>query len=117
VSPVEIRDHRAKGLCFKCDEKWNPAHCCCSKVLLLFRDEDNAPDIKHEDHPPGDISSDILNLHALSCQIHNCSLCVTGVYQHHNFSILIDNGSTHNFIKAALEERLGVEPSWFAPML
>ncbi|XP_050917693.1 uncharacterized protein LOC127133410 isoform X1 [Lathyrus oleraceus] len=108
IPPAELRDRRAKGLCFRCDEKWNPSHRCSSKVLILLGDEDEEPDLEPEDHPPDEISGDISSLHALSSQLQNRSLRVTGVYQHHNFPILIDSGSTHNFIKPTLAERLGL---------
>jgi len=108
IPPTEIRDRRSKGLCFKCDEKWSPSHHCQSKVLLLLEAEEEEPIPKPVDHPPDDVSGDISSLHALSSQLQGRSLRVAGMYRQHTFSILIDSGSTHNFIKQALVERLGL---------
>jgi hypothetical protein len=108
VSPAEIRDRRAKGLCFKCDEKWGPSHRCRGKVLLLLGvdDDELPPELEH--HTTDDISGDISSLHALSSQLQGRSLQVSGIYKNHSFQILIDSGSTHNFIKPSLVERLGL---------
>ncbi|XP_058757443.1 uncharacterized protein LOC131652267 [Vicia villosa] len=57
IHPTELRDCRAKGLCFRCDEKWNPSHCCSRKVLILLGDEYEEPDLEPEDHPPDEISA------------------------------------------------------------
>ncbi|RVW31649.1 hypothetical protein CK203_092754 [Vitis vinifera] len=38
----ELRARREKGLCFKCDEKFSPGHCCKKelRVLLVHEDEE-----------------------------------------------------------------------------
>ncbi|PNY01861.1 retrotransposon-related protein, partial [Trifolium pratense] len=103
---AEMRDRRSKGLCFNCDEKWGPSHRCRSKVLLLMGAEDDDDDV--EDHNPDEISGDISSLHALSSHLQGRSLRVSGMYNQHIFQILVDSGSTHNFIKPSLVERLGL---------
>ncbi|MCI10416.1 hypothetical protein A2U01_0031509 [Trifolium medium] len=108
LPPAEIRDRRAKGLCFKCDEKWGPTHRCRSKVLLLVGADDDDIPPESEDLNSDDISGDISSLHALSSQFCGRSLRVSGMYNRHSFQILIDSGSTHNFIKPSLAERLGL---------
>ncbi|XP_045809999.1 uncharacterized protein LOC123904368 [Trifolium pratense] len=105
LPPAEHRDRRTKGLCFKCDEKWNPSHRCRNKVLLLLGcEEEDELDEANSD----DVSGDISSLHALSSQLQGRSLRVSGVYGRHSFQILIDSGSTHNFIKPTLVEKLGL---------
>lgn len=109
LPPAELRDRRAKGLCFRCDDKWGPSHRCKSKVLLLLGVDEDAPEIDTDDSQSEDVSDDISSLHALSSQLLGRSLRVSGVYSAHQFQILIDSGSTHNFINPALVERLGLE--------
>jgi hypothetical protein len=108
LSPAEIRDRRSKGLCFKCDEKWNSSHRCRGKVLLLLGADDDDLDTTIDDPTPEDVAGDISSLHALSSQLQGRSLRVSGAYGHHFFQTLIDSGSTHNFINPTLVERLGL---------
>ncbi|XP_050911420.1 uncharacterized protein LOC127126527 [Lathyrus oleraceus] len=108
LPPAEIRDRRSKGLCFKCDEKWNPSHRCRSKVLLLLGVDDDEHDIDIEEASHEDVSGDISSLNALSSQLQGRSLRVSGAYGNHQFHTLIDSGNTHNFINPALVERLGL---------
>ncbi|MCH94373.1 hypothetical protein A2U01_0015331, partial [Trifolium medium] len=105
---AELRDRRSKGLCFKCDEKWNPSHRCQNKVLILMGEDEDEPPPDSDDPSTDDVSGDISNLHSLSSQLQSRSLRFSGIYNHHNFNILIDSGSTHNFVKPALVERLGL---------
>ena len=50
----------------------------------------------------------VSSIHALASQIQRRSLWILGSYHHNSFPILIDSGSTHNFIKLALLEHLGL---------
>ncbi|KAH9649714.1 hypothetical protein KPL70_026087 [Citrus sinensis] len=83
LTPAELRDKREKGLCYNCD---SPPNHRCRKVIT------------------GDISS----LNALAGQINPRSLSLVGEVGSHSFQVLIDSGSTHNFIKPAVAERLGL---------
>ncbi|PNX81441.1 retrotransposon-related protein [Trifolium pratense] len=108
ISSAEHRDRRSKGLCFKCDEKWNPSHRCRNRVLLLMGEDEDDPPPESDDNTTDDVSGDISSLHSLSSQLQSRSLRVSGLYKQQNFTILIDSGSTHNFVKPALVERLGL---------
>jgi hypothetical protein len=105
---AEIRDRRAKGLCFRCDEKWGPSHRCRSKVLLLLGTDEDTAESDSEELQPEDVAGDISSLHALSSRLLNRSLRVSGMYGEQCFQILIDSGSTHNFINPVLVEKLGL---------
>ena len=48
-TPDEMALHREKGLCYNCDEKWSPTHCCKGRVLLLIA---NTPTPKQIDPNP-----------------------------------------------------------------
>ena len=54
------------------------------------------------------ITGDISSLNALAGQANPRSLRLIGEIDSHTFQVLIDSGSTHNFIKPALAERLGL---------
>jgi len=71
----------------------------------MGEDEDDPPP-ESEDTLTDDVFGDISSLHSLSSQLKSRSLRVSGLYNQHKFTILIDSGSTHNFVKPALVERL-----------
>ncbi|KAH9775893.1 hypothetical protein KPL71_006536 [Citrus sinensis] len=97
LTPAELRDKRENGLCYNCDKKYSANHHCRSKFLLLMGTDDN-------ELPSWDISS----LNALAGQINPRSLRLVGKVGSHSFQVLIDSGSTHNFIKPAVAKRLGL---------
>ena len=108
LPPAEIRDRRSKGLCFRCDDKWSPSHRCRSKVLLLIGADEDTPESDSEEFQLEDVAGDISSLNALSSQLLGRSLRVSGMYDEHHLQILIDSGSTHNFINPMLVEKLGL---------
>lgn len=54
------------------------------------------------------VIEDILSLNALAGQANPCSLCLIGEIGVHRFQVLINSDNTHNFIKPALAECLGL---------
>lgn len=112
LSYAEIKDKRERGLCYNCDDKWSPNHRCKGKYLLLFGDEEDdneilvdqlhVPEERMEEEPLGDISS----LHSLASGGKPRSLKLMGQVGATNFQVLIDSGSTHNFIRPELAEKL-----------
>ncbi|KAH9646382.1 hypothetical protein KPL70_024860 [Citrus sinensis] len=115
LSPQELREKREKGLCYNCDQKWSNSHRCRSKFLLLLGTEDvdeamgppinsEISDVVEETIITGDISS----LNALAGQNTPRSLRLLGEINQQPVQVLIDSGSTHNFIKPAVAEVLGL---------
>ncbi|KAK9189840.1 hypothetical protein WN943_018439 [Citrus x changshan-huyou] len=115
LSPQKLREKREKGLCYNCDQKWSNSHRCRSKFLLLLGtadvDEEMSPpinsnisDVVEETIITGDISS----LNALVGQSIHRSLRLLGEINQQPVQVLIDSGSTHNFIKPAVAEVLGL---------
>ncbi|PWA72590.1 hypothetical protein CTI12_AA104190 [Artemisia annua] len=49
MTESEIQDRKAKGLCFRCDEKYTPGHRCASRTLQVMlvdaSDEADEPDL------------------------------------------------------------------------
>lgn len=44
LSPAQLQERRAQGLCYNCDEKYIPGHKCTTpKFLLLMTEEDEPP--------------------------------------------------------------------------
>ena len=57
-------------------------------------------------HPDEDIPGDISSLNALMGHPYARALRLEGVFGDHRFHVLIDSGSTHNFIKPTIVEQL-----------
>lgn len=112
LSQAKLCDKCEQGLCYNCDEKFGPNHRCRSKFLLLIgcdKDDSALGELEEttQDHDE-EISGDISNLYALSSHQPSYSLRLFGSYGLTQFHVSIDNGSTHNFIKPELVERLGL---------
>ena len=81
--------------------------------MLLIGTDDVDPDFCEEllssDSVEEVVTRDIFSLNALAGQINPRSLCLVGEVSSQSFQVLIDSGSTHNFIKPTLAERLGLQ--------
>ncbi|KAH9666823.1 hypothetical protein KPL70_020805 [Citrus sinensis] len=112
LSSAELCDKREKGLCYNCDKKYSNNHLCRSKFLLLMGTDDEELEPKNNEEPSelvdAGITGDISSLNALAGQANPRSLRLIGEIDSHTFQVLIDSGNTHNFIKPALAERLGL---------
>ena len=114
LSNAEMQEKREKGLCFSCDQKWFRNHKCPSKLLMLIGvDEEDEEGVKPEP-VLGDkgmkivITGDISNLNTLAGHGNPRSLRLWGEVERHPCLILIDSGSTHNFIQPAMAEKLNL---------
>ncbi|KAH9745584.1 hypothetical protein KPL70_004126 [Citrus sinensis] len=112
LTPAELHDKHEKGLCYNCDQKYSANHRCRSKFLLLMGTDDNEPASFEQELPPESveevITGDISSLNALAGQINPRSLRLIGEVGYHSFQVLIDSGSTHNFVKPTVAERMGL---------
>lgn len=96
---------REKELCFNCDEKFIRDHHCSSKLFLLIADDDEVSQEEislddaflvakeHDDQSPAQIS-----FHAISGHVDLETLWLVGFVSDKKVLILVDRGSTHNFI-------------------
>ncbi|GJT60682.1 ty3-gypsy retrotransposon protein [Tanacetum coccineum] len=107
ISAAERQERLSKGLCFNCDNRWVRGHKCSSKFLLLMADEDveeeQPPETEHEEALE---SGDISILNSLVGHGSPRSLQLWGTLGTGPVHILIDNGSTHNFIQPGVVERM-----------
>ena len=118
LSPTELAIRREKGLCFNCDEKYTRGHKCTSSLFLFVTEDDNyLPNAEpSSESPPSsprtsqEVSPAQISLHALLGQGAPETLRVTGVIGHHHVRILIDGGSTHNFLQQELVTKLSFQP-------
>ena len=116
LSPAELALRREKGLCFNCDEKFSRGHKCTPSLFLFITDEEEGSQeplsaVFSVNEPPAQISLLALSRHGAPE-----TLCVVGVIGNHKVRILIDGGSTHNFLQLALLTTLGLSPQNTSPL-
>ncbi|GKA73965.1 ty3-gypsy retrotransposon protein, partial [Tanacetum coccineum] len=109
ISPAERQERLSKGLCFNCDNRWTRGHKCPGKFLLLMteNDEDTGEEVTAAEEEAME-SGDISILNSLVGHGSPRSLQLWGKIGDTRVHILIDNGSTHNFIRPDVVERLRV---------
>ncbi|GMY20249.1 hypothetical protein FCV25MIE_15488 [Fagus crenata] len=114
MSPTELKERRDKGLCYNCNDKFNPRHCC--KKLFLIEaccqeeDGDMVMDIEAQEaleslEEPG------ISLHAISGVQEPETMRLRGNLHLVPTTILVDSGSTHNFISEKLATKVNLKPT------
>ncbi|VFQ78707.1 unnamed protein product [Cuscuta campestris] len=113
LTNAEKAERGKKGLCWFCEEKWDPTHRCKCRFLALMGPDDEDPvtlDTPDELPITDDlvITGDISSLHSLAGSPSPCSLRLTGNINNSPVHVLLDGGSTHNFIHPAVAEKLAL---------
>ena len=112
LTQKEYEEKRAKNLCFYCDKKFVPGHKCEGQLYsLVVLAEDEEVEEEYED-AVGEIEEDEMqpqiSLNALNGQSSYKTLRVVGLFRDkHKLHILVDSGSTHNFLDINVAKRLG----------
>lgn len=115
----EFDERRARNLCFFCDQKYTPGHNCRGKIYALevvITDEEEGrteeqgneqvPTVNTMEHiDEGDCP--YISLNALAGINAYQTMRVKGYVGKQIVHILIDSGSTHNFLDLATAKRLG----------
>ena len=112
LSQEEMSDRRAKGLCYYCDEKYTPGHYLKHKKTQLYSmeiDDDEkffeADEGVTREVTEGDIAH--ISVSAVAGITENYrTMKVRGVHGKRILYILIDSGSTHNFMDPEIAEKL-----------
>ncbi|XP_028222321.1 uncharacterized protein LOC114403496 [Glycine soja] len=120
LTPEELASRRERGLCFSCDEKFHKGHRCAPRVHLLIADEDDPLEhVGSNIDPPSPIDptsgpSEIpetpahISLNSLAGHLAPETLRLVGHISGIPVLVLIDSGSTHNFIQEQLVTQLGL---------
>ena len=120
ISNEEWLERQHKGLCYKCEEKWNPSHTCRHRhqhLVLVNVDEE-----EELESTPEDITEipSTLNLQTLS--LHFSSFSYWRFTSHHTFKakgtihgseviVLVDLGAEANFLSIHIVSSLGLSLS------
>ncbi|RWW11055.1 hypothetical protein GW17_00025357, partial [Ensete ventricosum] len=112
----ELRERSAKGLCWHCNEPWSREHRCKKGRLLMIEpveDEDNEPSEEglepeeeaiEEEPQPADYA-----VHALAGYSNPQTMKVGGLLKQQPITVLIDTGSTNNFLNSKVAARLALQ--------
>ena len=113
LSLAYMEERRAKGLCYFYDEVFSPTHSQTHKKLQLqvleIDDADPTP-VELEDvviPSESDVLEPQISVNALTGVANFRTMRVTGYHKKTALHILIDNGSTHNFLDINMAKKLG----------
>ncbi|KAA8529845.1 hypothetical protein F0562_034386 [Nyssa sinensis] len=113
MSLAEIAKRHKKGLCYNCNEKFSPSHRCRKLfVIEAYREDDDNDVIMEEEDlvKDGVEAKPEISFHAISGTHAPKTMRVNGSIGHIATTVLVDSGSTHNFINAMLAKKVGLQP-------
>ncbi|XP_071694493.1 uncharacterized protein [Rutidosis leptorrhynchoides] len=120
LTPKEVEEKRLKGLCFYCDQKYGPGHKFSGQIYSLevlvgneLGDEEELDVPALGDDTEMEVNDEVIeytpqiSLHALTGTTAYQTMRVFGHVNKKPVHILIDSGSTHNFLDMETAKRLG----------
>lgn len=122
LTPAEFNEKRANNMCFWCDEKYTPGHKCKGKKSQLYHIEMEDDDECEEEttgHGPEECDQQCaqISVQAMDGVAAFQTMRVTGHHGKRELQLLLDSGSTHNFIDASKALKLdckveSIDPMW-----
>ncbi|XP_039127559.1 uncharacterized protein LOC120263664 [Dioscorea cayenensis subsp. rotundata] len=123
LTPAEMAARRKRGLCFNCDSPFTRGHRCNPpQFLCLLVDEgtespeevlepDPVPLEVPAESPPAEPPSEeipSISFHAFTGALVPSTLKIAGIINGKRVTVLIDGGSTNNFLQTRLASHLGL---------
>lgn len=109
LTPTKLRERREKGLCFNCNKKFGSGHRC--KRLFYLEgvwEEDKQMEQDHEVEEYTEETAEV-SLHAI-CGIGTTkTMRVHGSIYGEGLTLLVDSGSTHNFLSNKWATKHGIQ--------
>ncbi|KAD3068970.1 hypothetical protein E3N88_36850 [Mikania micrantha] len=111
LSSREFDEKRAKGECFWCTDKYTPGHNCKGKQLFLFEviEEGDTEMFQVSGNSDESVDASVdphLSLHAITGIPSYSTMKIVGAIGTKPLQILIDSGSTHNFLNDKIADKL-----------
>ncbi|XP_056686977.1 uncharacterized protein [Spinacia oleracea] len=115
----ELQEKKAKGLCFRCDERWGIGHQCKRKemsVILIDEEDDDGGELDGElgrefqsmEMPPEEESPAVLSINSIVGFTNPKTLKMVGLINDNEVVVMVDPGATHNFISLRAVEKLKI---------
>lgn len=97
-SDSDRQSRRERGLCYRCGEKYTPGHRCATLKNLEISEEAEDTQPEEENMLCQNEETAEISLHAILGLSSHSTMKVKGMIANKLVMILIDSGSTHNFI-------------------
>ena len=111
VSSAQMEERRKKGLCYYCDTKWHRGHQCKELKLFLMEGTEVIGEegvLVVEEQPNFEPEQSEITLYALLGSPSRGIMRVLGQIRGHWVVILLDTGSSHNFLDFTLVQTLSL---------
>lgn len=111
LTEAELQERRAKGLCFRCDERWSAGHRCKHKELSVLMVAEEEVDGESDKGEEADIEEAVeVSLCSVVGLTNQKTMKLRGEIQGCEVVVMIDPGATHNFLSLRVieEEKVAV---------
>jgi len=115
LTPQQLEEKRAKGLCYSCDSKYTKGHKCAEKKLFYIdceeeeekeQERSKEEDILQEQSLDKEEMNPTISCNALAGITTPKTIKIEGQIKKKKVIVLIDSGSTHNFIHCKVAKEL-----------
>ncbi|CAA0831262.1 Unknown protein, partial [Striga hermonthica] len=108
------------GLCFKCEEKFTPGHQCKQAFVIEVANPDDEDEEIEEELDPEDNLEAVneeheISIHAMAGIRGPRTIRLPAWVKDRKVMVLVDNGSSHNFINAELSRKLNLPTTKIEP--
>ncbi|XP_021596651.1 uncharacterized protein LOC110603257 [Manihot esculenta] len=107
----ELNERKKLGLCFKCNEKFGLGHRCKKLFSIQAVLEESDDDMEMEIEEQDQTEVPAISLHAISGFEGPDKMRLRGKLANQFGTILVDSGSTHNFVSEKFARKAGIEPT------
>eukprot|EP00253_Pinus_taeda_P033703 PITA_33703 len=112
--PQQLEEKREKGLCYSCDSKYTKGHKCAKKKLFYIdceeeekeQERSKEEDILQEQSLDKEEMNPTISCNALAGITTPKTIKIEGQIKKKKVIVLIDSGSTHNFIHCKVAKEL-----------
>eukprot|EP00253_Pinus_taeda_P036470 PITA_36470 len=115
LTPQQLEEKRAKGLCYSCDSRYTKRHKCAEKKLFYIdckeeeekeQERSKEEDILQEKSLDKEEMNPTISCNALAGVTTPQTIKIEGQIKKKKVIVLIDSGSTHNFIACKVAKEL-----------
>ncbi|KAJ8754363.1 hypothetical protein K2173_002814 [Erythroxylum novogranatense] len=108
----ELNERKRLELCFKCNDKFGPGHKCKKlfSIQAVLEDSDDDIEMEIEDQDSAE-EVPAISLHAIAGFEGPKTMRLCGRVVRLDGMVLVDSGSTHNFISEEFTRKAGLEPT------
>lgn len=115
LTSAERRERSNQGLCWYCPDKWSAGHACKTPVLAYMGADEDGVDVESSEEEPEIVTADISHMYSLDGSSRASSLELRGVLGKTDVFILVDTGSTHNFVHPTVAEKSSIPLTTIRP--